>query len=729
MREGQPVPLTPKAFEMLVVLISQSGSLLTKEELLRAVWADTVVEENNLDKNISALRKALGDRGSERRLIETVRGLGYRFNPQVTEIVFSPNETAAPVSAEVQPTVVQAPSPTPASSFPPGKEFLLRRGWLLLGLILIAPVLTLAFVWRSWPGWGRMSETPRVINVTRLTNGGYINNAALSPDGGSFVYTERDGAITRLWWRQVGGGQPLLLTAPEAIVLGLTFAPDGQSIYYAAVDPANVEGALFRVPVSGGNVTRLLTRIVSPVTFAPDGQRLAFIRVENDGTVLEASSSLVVANSTGGEERVVLTREGQERLASNGPSWSPDGQEIACQVFSGLTSSGDHVYRVVRINVTSGALRLLTTQLWDGCGRVVWLRDGRGLVMVGTRQGESDTTARDAVWFIPQPEGPIRRITTDLSRHFYSSVSVTDDGQSLVVIPFNRNSQIWSVEARGQGSTLRYDAASAVQMTSGTSEGRGGLTSLNDGSVVYVARTGDHVDLWRIHGEGGTPQQLTTDPPFLEEVSAPPDGRYLVFASKRAGLSHLFRVNQDGTNLQQVTRGESREIESDCSPDGQWIVYSSQTSVPGQIATFKLWKLPAAGGAPVKLGDHEALAPHFSPDGRWISYLYADTPGHWRAAIISSEGGNPVQTFAVPNAAEWNVGYRWTPDGQALTYIVKGKTFDNVWQQPLHGQPARALTNFNSGEIYNYAFSRDGQRLYLARGYSIRDVLLIKNFR
>lgn len=347
--------------------------------------------------------------------------------------------------------------------------------------------------------------------------------------------------------------------------------------------------------------------------------------------------------------------------------------------------------------------------------------------MVGTKQGESGTGARDAVWFIAQPDGTIRRITTDLSRHFYRSLSVSDDGQAMLVIPFNRSSQIWSVAARGSGAKLSYAAPSAVQLTTGTGEGRGGIVSLDDGSLVYVARTGEHVDLWQMRNASSQPQQLTTDPPFLEEVSAPSDGRYLVFASNRVGYSHLFRVNRDGTNLQQLTSGERQEIDSDCSPDGRWIVYASLAAEPGKMAEFKLWKIPAEGGVPVSLtSDHNARTPHFSPDGQWVSYVYHDTAGRWHAVVISATGGAPLKTFELPLTVDSGIGCRWTPDGQALTFLVKGKTFDNLWLQPLNGSAPRALTDFNSGEIYNYTFSRDGQRLFLARGYSIRDVLLIQ---
>ena len=85
-RDEAIVLLSPKAFEMLLVLVQNGGHLLSKEELMRAVWVDTVVEDNNLDKTISALRKALGENGAVVKYIETVRGRGYRFTPEVREV-------------------------------------------------------------------------------------------------------------------------------------------------------------------------------------------------------------------------------------------------------------------------------------------------------------------------------------------------------------------------------------------------------------------------------------------------------------------------------------------------------------------------------------------------------------------------------------------------------------------------------------------------------------------
>jgi DNA-binding winged helix-turn-helix (wHTH) protein/TolB-like protein len=79
LRDGLPVPLKPKVFETLLVLVENSERVLDKDELMQTIWPDTIVEENNLTQNISAIRKALGERRDEHRYVVTIPGRGYRF--------------------------------------------------------------------------------------------------------------------------------------------------------------------------------------------------------------------------------------------------------------------------------------------------------------------------------------------------------------------------------------------------------------------------------------------------------------------------------------------------------------------------------------------------------------------------------------------------------------------------------------------------------------------------
>ena len=83
LRDGEVIRLTPKAFDLLLVLVEESGRTVEKDELLDRVWAGTAVEENNLNQNITALRKSLGDSRQESQYIATIPGVGYRFVAEV----------------------------------------------------------------------------------------------------------------------------------------------------------------------------------------------------------------------------------------------------------------------------------------------------------------------------------------------------------------------------------------------------------------------------------------------------------------------------------------------------------------------------------------------------------------------------------------------------------------------------------------------------------------------
>jgi len=102
LRNGQPVALTVKVFETLKVLLERSGQLITKDELIRHLWPDTVVEDNNLTQHISALRRALGEQRDGGRFIETVPRVGYRFIAGVTQSRADPAALSAAAPATRQ---------------------------------------------------------------------------------------------------------------------------------------------------------------------------------------------------------------------------------------------------------------------------------------------------------------------------------------------------------------------------------------------------------------------------------------------------------------------------------------------------------------------------------------------------------------------------------------------------------------------------------------------------
>jgi TolB-like protein/Tfp pilus assembly protein PilF len=111
LRDGEVVPLRPKVFDVLLVLVQNSGHILSKDEVMKLIWPDTAVEEGNLARNISTLRNALGELPRESKYIETVPWRGYRF---VANVKLVPERPATPAisSIAVLPFVNAADDPS-----------------------------------------------------------------------------------------------------------------------------------------------------------------------------------------------------------------------------------------------------------------------------------------------------------------------------------------------------------------------------------------------------------------------------------------------------------------------------------------------------------------------------------------------------------------------------------------------------------------------------------------
>src|SRR5215813_9957002 len=161
LRNGEVVPLQPKVFDLLLALVERPGRLLEKDELMQAVWPDTVVEEVNLANNISILRKTLSENGE--RFIETAPKRGYRFVASVREIV----EEGAGLGQEQQPESLKAIE-EPHSAAANGATAIARitsreslgsrlrihkRGAVVtLAVLVVAAITVASFTWESLRG-------------------------------------------------------------------------------------------------------------------------------------------------------------------------------------------------------------------------------------------------------------------------------------------------------------------------------------------------------------------------------------------------------------------------------------------------------------------------------------------------------------------------------------------------------------------------------------------------
>lgn len=142
--DGEPIALMPKAFETLLYFLEHAGRTMEKDAILRTVWPDTVVEENNLTQNVSALRRIFGEKPGEHRYIVTVPGRGYRFVADVRKSDGAPK--SEPPSSESMPDTRPEPAP-PEQTRPP---FTSRRTSVAVAILALA-VLAALVVYLSAP--------------------------------------------------------------------------------------------------------------------------------------------------------------------------------------------------------------------------------------------------------------------------------------------------------------------------------------------------------------------------------------------------------------------------------------------------------------------------------------------------------------------------------------------------------------------------------------------------
>jgi Tol biopolymer transport system component/DNA-binding winged helix-turn-helix (wHTH) protein len=703
LRDGRPVALTPKMFEILLLLLERRGQVVEKEEIMRAIWPDVFVEEGNLTVNISGLRKALGQVPGGRDYIETVQRRGYRFEAPVERE--KSDQSHCPEGAYVESSAVSRVN-HPRSA----RRYSIAAALGLMGIVVIfGGGLGLGLYARIEPLTSQTAVAFQAMKFSRVTTTGKAVEAAVSRDGKYLAYVTGDNTQQRLWLRQTGAEAATEISQNDQYCYGgLEFSADSQYLYFRRAEKAVPPMSLYRMSLPNGSFTKLSVEAHSAVTFSPDGKRMAFIRYNPE----TRGSALIIAQTDGAEERTLSVRRPPENFL-RAPAWSPDGKVIACH----YNINGGLQYRIVVVPVDGGPEKIISTELWE-VSQLTWLPDGRGLVMTAIQHTPGSIPSNSQVWRINYPSGEARRITNDLNQ--YRGVSVAADGKTLVTIQMERTQNLWVIPQKD----AQTDAGLASQITfgAGREDGESGLDWTPDGRIVYTLKTGGKRHIWRINADGSGAEQLTqaTRDWGYAYPAVTPDGRFMIYTSA-FDYPHLWRLDLGSREAKQISFGKL-----DCypalAPDGTWISYT--TIIDNSPI---LMRMPIDGkSAPQQIMRKGSERPVISPDGKLIAFMYDDlwAPGRPKTAIIPSTGGAPIRTL---NLFQQQT-LRWTPDSKALAYMVTHDGATNLWEQPITGGPPKALTNFKDKLMYNYAWSRDGKRLACVRGDESSDVVMIQGF-
>jgi DNA-binding winged helix-turn-helix (wHTH) protein/Tol biopolymer transport system component len=722
-RHGQPVPLTPKAVDILLVLVRNAEHLVDKDELMRQVWPDAFVEEGNLSKNIFALRKALGhgERGEE--YIQTVARRGYRFAAKVQVSPFEEEKTEAvpdehfrtrpeagvssrqarieridrgrshPAAAQPEPLwevpdkLVQ-PEWSPRLEAPSSRQTAAgsqRSGPLLrpphrlrvaAAGVLVVLLTSSALLWLT--RWQPFSSTTKPeLKQARLTDNPSENpvaSGAVSPDGRYLAYADQKGMHVKL----IETGETADIRQPEELnklqvswSIVPTWVRDGTR-FIANADLPGHHSSVWTVPVIGG-VPQKIHDNGEAYSVSRDGARVAF--AANWGRV--GYRELWVMKPDGDQAHKLC--ETDENHAFFGAEWSPDSQRLGYFIWHEASDK------------TEGAIES---------------RDLKGGAPVTALADATDL--ENWAWL---PDGRI----------VYSSDEPGPPGESC---------NLWSVRVGSDGrpgegpKRLTNWAGFCVDQPS---------PSQNSKRLVFRRWAWQtNIDVMDLDSAGrllAPPHRLALTEGRNFPAAWTADSKALVFESYRDRQWRILKQSTDGgTSEPLATVGQMWNAQARLSPDGGWILYPDSFR-GGTSAPYKLLRVPITGGRPEEvLGTRSydsiqsrtaacarapaglcAIAERRS-DGTQIVFTAFD-PRKGREGEIARVDVDPTDDYI------WDL----SPDGTRIALLLlfgKEPGHSPAGRQirliPLGGQPSKEIAVKGWDNLQSVDWAADGNALFVS---------------
>ncbi len=518
--KGELVPLTPKALQVLVLLVSNHGRVVSRKYIFQTLWPDSFVEDSNLTVIISTLRKALSGNEDGEPFIETVAKRGYRFVAQVKS----------------------------ASNLPPEPE-----------------------------KFGAMQ-------ISRLTHDGLIMDMCISADGSLLAYVTIAAGKQSLWILDLNSAERWQLLPPDpALCWGLRFTADSGTLFFITTQPNSTISVLYRMGVRGGPAQKLVVNIDAGIALSPDGMEIAFVRSfpgqHRDALVLanvdgsgqrelfsrqhpdkfsfataswspDGSTIALGASRYSGVEFAIL---GVPRGGGKPRELTPWDWKAMCAVawndngtslyFSAMASNSNsfQIWRLAypdgparrvtndpnnyeEISLADKANTLVTMQtevrsnLWLACSNTAVHPSPARRITQGRTEGFEGLTVADGcvvyaatehqqadLWSVGLDGSNPRRLTS--AGGFLPSACISERLLAFVSAQGGTH-HIWSMEAGGKNKR---------QLTEGGGESYPSITC--DGEwVIYTSLSNDRNTLWKVRTRGGKPIQLTRDGLFIKPV-------------------------------------------------------------------------------------------------------------------------------------------------------------------------------------------------------------------
>jgi DNA-binding winged helix-turn-helix (wHTH) protein/Tol biopolymer transport system component len=598
LRDGKVIPLTPKVFDTLLLLVQNSGHLVLKDDLMTAVWPDSFVEEANLSQNVSVLRKALGDTTQNPRYIVTVPGQGYRFAAEVRKVSAGGHKaadfliipgTGSRVAQEEKEKRVESEQ-VPRS---------IAAGILLI-LVVIAVVIAAAW-------WFLPRKIPRVGRSTRLSFGGRVAAPfpvfgewfpAVLTDGSRIYLSTSQDATLRLAYLSVAGGDQVPMAVPLDEAELRHISPDGSSLLVYGSLSGQTGKHLWLVPTAGGGPRRLGSIDGQDGAWSPDGQHVLYAQ----------GHDLFIAEPDGSNSRKLVTTPGKAFWLR----WSPDGSRIRFTLVD-PTSNAQTLWEC---RADGGNLHRLPIP-WDKqpqecCGE--WGSDGKYFFFRTFLDARADLWSIAEPSFLSRNSKPIRLTSGPLE---FASAVPGRSGKQLLTVGVEPKWEVLSYNLRTQRASTWIPDRSAYSPS----------TSHDGRWIAYVEVRGKESVLWRSKLDGSDRLQLSEPPLFVGITRWSPDGRQIAFMGKTPDKPwNIYVVSMEGGASQALLSDGRNAVDPEWSADGRSVMFGrppeswAEAGAPKAIYTLNLTsneinKLPGSEGF---------YSPRWSPNGHYVVAMPLD---------------------------------------------------------------------------------------------------------
>ena len=679
--EGHPVRLPAKEFETLLLLVENNGRALSKEEMMAALWQDAFVEESNLARQISRLRKVLDSAGEQ--FIETLPKHGYRFSAEVSQIFDPAGETILEKRTVKRLTVrVENEFEAPPPVLPPKR----RRSWgaaIFAALILI--LLTAAgLTWfrqlqkqavkpedggivfltdgshndygGSWTNQGQIYFS-RYVTSTRFetwqmnadgTNqrraNGEIKDLLFgrwSPDGKKVFFTKENDKT--IYLADANGANEIAL---PIIGGNMDWSPDGsQFVHQAKISHDKSEIFLYTV-ATGENVKLTDDTTVADPSFSPDGKQIAFTSWR------DGNAEIYVMDTDGSNVRRVTDHPAFDQF----PVFAPDGTAIAFQ--SNRENERIDVY-LQNLYDHSPPVKISNFNGNTGMAMKNWSADGTEMLL-WTDQNGTAQIARVKVE--PYPA----RVVLSEENADVSFPRLSPDGRQML---YQARLADGSIELRVTNSETKK--TTTIFKTPPNYPPNFQLFPAFSPDATRIAfndKPAGNTEIFIIKTDGSGLQNLTNDPLLDMNPVFSPAGDEIIFMRDFYGKSRLYRMNPDGSNQRRVTEKGGHELSAAFSPDGSTLAFAGdrETADSRGLDIFLLdFNNPANEKRLTALRFHQG-SPAFAPDGKRIAFI-SGADGNAELYVMKTDG---TELLRLTRTKTEEAAPEFSKDGRTLIFAA-----------------------------------------------------------